>query len=141
MWHEIKKALTHFPDAVLTALDAEGYPLSIRCHPREDKNAQMRRVPAPSGVDMRPGPASLLCHYHDENLWKLRAFLVRGQIELADDGWVFHPHKFIPGGGMGGPLGDLRAVVEARRTAKRYLAKRGLHRPTIPWDKIKASRY
>jgi hypothetical protein len=69
----------------------------------------------PSGVDLRPWPASLLCHYHEENLWKLRAFLVRGHGELADDGWVSHAQKFISGGGMGGPSGDVRAVVEARR--------------------------
>ena len=139
MWPEITKGLALFPDAVLTALDAEGYPLSMRCQPREDTDARVLRVPG--GVDMRPGPASLLCHYHDENLWKLRAFLVRGRIEPADDGWVFHPEKFIPGGGMGGPLGDLRAVVEARRTARRYLAKRGLPRPVIPWNRIKATKH
>ena len=41
---------------------------------------------------------------------------------------------------MGGPLGNLRAIVEARRTAKRYLTKRGLLWPAIPWYKIKATR-
>ena len=141
MWGEITRGLAQFPDAVLTTVDADGYPLSIRRHPQVDMAAQVLRVPTAGGVDLRPGPASLLCHSHDENLWKLRSFLIRGQIEPADDSWVFHPEKFIPGGGMGGPLGALRAIVEARRTAKRYLTIRHLARPAIPWDKIKATRY
>lgn len=140
MWDEVTKGLAQFPDAVLTGVDADGYPLSIRCQPQVDTPNQVLRVPMQGGVDLRPGPASLLCHSHDENLWKLKAFLVRGRIEPADGSWVFHPQKFIPGGGMGGPLGDLRATVGARRTAKRYLTKRGLARPAIPWDKIKATR-
>lgn len=140
MWDEVTKGLAQFPDAVLTGVDADEYPLSIRCQPQVDTPNQVLRVPMASGIDLQSGPASLLCHSHDENLWKLKAFLIRGQIEPVDGSWVFHPQKFIPGGGMGGPLGDLRAIVEARRTAKRYLTKRGLARPAIPWDKIKATR-
>ena len=140
MWDEVTKGLAQFPDAVLTSVDADGYPLSIRCRPRVDTATRVLRVPMQNGLELRPGPASLLCHSHDENLWNLKAFLVRGQIEPADGGWVFRPQKFIPGAGMGGPLGDLRAVVEARRAAKRYLTKRGLARPAIPWDKIKSTR-
>ena len=30
MWDEIRKSLAQFPDAVLTVVDADGYPLSIR---------------------------------------------------------------------------------------------------------------
>ncbi len=141
MWDEITQGLAQFPDAVLTAVDAEGYPLSIRCQPQVDAATKVLRVPTARGVDLQPGPASLLCHSHDENLWKLRAFLVRGRIERADGSLAFHPQKYIPGGGMGGPLGDLRTIVGARRTAKRYLTKRGLARPAIPWDKIKATRH
>lgn len=140
MWDEVTKGLAQFPDAVLTGVDADGYPLSIRCQPQVDTPNQVLRVPMASDIDLQPGPASLLCHSHDENLWKLKAFLIRGQIEPVDGSWVFHPQKVIPGGGMGGPLGDLRTIVEARRTAKRYLTKRGLARPAIPWDKIKATR-
>ena len=141
MWDEITKSLAQFPDAVLTTVEADGYPLSIRCQPQADAATRVLRVPTAGGVDLRPGPASLLCHSHDENLWKLRAFLVRGRIETGDGSWVFHPQKFIPGGGMGGPLGDVRAIVGARRTAKRYLTQRGLARPAIPWDRIKAKRH
>ena len=141
MWDEMRKGLAQFPDAVLTVVGADGYPLNIRCQPQVDEDDRVLRVQTARGVDLRPGPASLLCHSHDENLWKLRSFLIRGQIEPADDSWVFHPEKFIPGGGMGGPLGALRAIVEARRTAKRYLTIRHLARLAIPWDKIKATRY
>ena len=32
-------------------------------------------------------------------------------------------------------------VLSSGRIAKRYLTKRGLARPTIPWDKIKSTRH
>jgi hypothetical protein len=33
-------------------------------------------------------------------------------------------------------MSALRQVREGRRAAQRYLAKRGLSRPRIPWDKL-----
>ena len=42
--------------------------------------------------------------------------------------------------GLGNPLAAVPFIVGARRTTKRYLAKRGLPRPAIPWAKIKEAK-
>ena len=134
MWDEIVEHLPDFGSAVLTGLDPEGYPYSVRCRP--DPDARVLRVRLPGYVPIRPGPASLLCHRHDENLWNLESFLVRGTLVHEGAGWTFRPEKFVPGAGIGGPMGIMRLVIGSRKSAKRYLEKRGLSRPRIPWKEI-----
>ena len=82
MWAEITKHLYQFESAVLSGLDEEGYPFSVRCRPYPDTSGpEVLTVWLPPGTPIRPGPASLLCHSHDENLWNLKSFLVRGVLE------------------------------------------------------------
>jgi hypothetical protein len=140
MWAELVKYLPTFRSAVLSGTDAAGYPLSVRCTPRLDHAARVLRVAVPPGVELRPGPAGLLCHSHDERLWNLRSFNVRGVLERDGEGWVLRPVTFISGGGIGGPLAALRALRDMRRTAARYLARRGLATPAIPWEQINAAK-
>ena len=140
MWPEIVSNLAKFSSAVLTGTDADGYPFSIRCHPEVDQASQVLRIRLSGDVPIQPGPAGLMCHSHDELLWNLKSFLVRGRLEQDDRGWVFRPQKFIPGGGMGGPIGDMKAMWKTRGVANRYLEKHGLPRPKVPWDEIKALR-
>lgn len=52
MWDEVTKGLAQFPDAVLTGVDADGYPLSIRCQPQVDTPNQVLRVPMASDIDL-----------------------------------------------------------------------------------------
>lgn len=99
----------------------------------------MLRVSVSEALEIQPGPASILGHFHDEKLWGLKAFLVRGGLERDDRGWVFRPGTLIPAGGTN-PLVAIRTMRQTRRAAKAYLAKRGLARPAIPWDKIKAAK-
>ncbi len=133
MWGEIVKRLPRFPSAVLTGLDASGDAISVRCQPTVDQQAQVLRVLVPDGLGIVPGPAGLLCHRHDDQLWGLRSFLLRGSLEPADHDWVFHPHQLVRGMDTT-PLSNLRLLRNSRRTAKRYLAARGLARPAIPWE-------
>jgi hypothetical protein len=67
-------------------------------------------------------------------------FLVRGVLFLDIGEWCFEPVRFIPGLGMGGLPGMMRFFVRSRRNARRYLEKRGLARPRIPWDEINAAK-
>ncbi len=140
MWAEIARYVPTFGDAVLSARDGVGYPYSLRCAPRLDAAGQIVRLAVPRGVDLRPGPASLLCHSHDERLWRLRSCNVRGTLERDEQGWLLRPSRFIPGGGTGGVLATLRLVRNLRRTAARYLATRGLPAPTVPWERIKEAK-
>ena len=81
MWDEIARHTPEFPTAMLSGGDADGYPYSVRCRPTLDDSARLVRL----GVSRRatptrslPGPASLLCHRHDQEAWNLKSFLVRG---------------------------------------------------------------
>ena len=133
MWPEVVKRLPRFASAVLTGLDASGDPVSLRCQPTVDHQARLLRVTVPEGLGMVPGPAGLLCHRHDEQLWRLNSFLLRGTLEETGHGWVFRPRQLVRGMDTT-PLSNLRLLRNGRRTAKRYLAARSLRRPTIPWD-------
>lgn len=140
MWPEIVSNLEKFSSAVLTGTDTEGYPFSIRCFPEVDHADQILRIRPPDDAPIQPGPAGLLCHFHDEGLWNLKSFLVRGSLEQNDGDWIFRPQKFIPGVGMGGLIGDMKAMWKTRGIVNRYLEKHGLPRPKVPWDEIKALR-
>jgi hypothetical protein len=138
---ETRKHLYQFESAVLSGLDEEGYPFSVRCRPYPDASgAEVLRVWIPANTALRSGPASLLCHSHDENLWNLKSFLVRGVLKKDAGGWSFEPGQFIPGVGIGGLPAMIRFFTGSRRNASRYLEKRGLERPSIPWDEINAAK-
>jgi hypothetical protein len=133
MWPEIVARLPRFSSAVLTGLDRDGDPVSVRCQPTPDQQARVLRVLLPDGLGMAPGPAGLLCHRHDDQLWGLKSFLLRGTLERTGHGWVFRPGQLVRGMDIT-LVSNLRLLRNCRRTAKRYLAARGLRRPTIPWD-------
>ncbi len=136
MWDEVIKHLPEFPSAVLTDLDAEGYPCSVRCHPEPDHAGQALRVELPGRVAVGPGPAGLLFHQHDEVLLDQKFLLVRGILGRDGEAWTFSPRRFIPLLTTGGPISIMRFALESRRNAAAYLKKRGLARPRIPWVEI-----
>lgn len=138
MWDKIVKYLVEFQSAVLTAIDADGYPYSIRCQPEIDALAHVLRISTTAQHPIAAGPAGLLCHKHDRLLWNLRSFQIKGTLETAAAGWIFRPKEFIPGAGIGGLPAFVGWVVQCRRDAKRYLTRRGLPRPIVPWDEYKA---
>ena len=138
MWPDLLKRLAEYPSAVLSGRDAEGYPFSVRCHPEPDQAAHVLRVRVAPGLPLQAGPASLLCHSHDAQLWNQRSFLLRGRLERTGEDWVFRPGQMITGLGYGGLPAILRFAIGARRQAARYLAARGLPRPAIPWADVAA---
>jgi hypothetical protein len=141
VWSDLRAALALFPSIVLTWLDDAGYPVSVRLAVEPVDTGQVLRFPVPAGLELRSGPASVMSHSHDEETWHLRTFMTRGFLEHDGEGWLFRPLTYIPGAsgaGLGGFAQQIRIGFRARSTAKRYLAKRGLARPAIPWDKIKA---
>ena len=137
MWHDIVKNLAKFPTAVLTGKDGEGYPFSIRCKPQIDQEQKLLRLEMRAHWPIQVGPASLLCHSHNKLLWDLKSFVVRGNLQQDEQGWVLQPTQFIPGSGIGSPLDEMKAARKMRQTAKRYLEKRGLARPQVQWQGIK----
>lgn len=137
MWPEIKKYFPQFSSVVVTGVDGDGYPYSARCGARIDEAAGKIHLDLRGDHPLAAGPASLLCHQMNEELWDLKGLLVRGALERDGAGWVFRPTKFVPGAGLGGLM---KPFLEARRVAAEYLAKRGLSRPVIPWDRIRGAK-
>jgi hypothetical protein len=132
-------AFRDFTGAVLTAMDSSGYPVSLRCRPSPSSDESAVRLPAPGWFDGLPGPASLMCHSHDNKLWKLHGFFVRGELDRDGDELVFHPTFFRRSIG-GSPVEILRLALQTRRAARRYLKQRRLERPQVPWKRIEAAK-
>jgi hypothetical protein len=98
--------LSDFESIVPTGIDAEGYPYGVRNRPRIDPFERALLVDIRLETPVGPGPASLLCHRHDENLWNLKSLLVRGTLVRGDGEWTFRPERFVPGAGIRGADGD-----------------------------------
>ena len=138
MFQQIARYLPEFPSAVLSVLDAEGYPYSVRCRPSLDLDRQRLRVPVPAALPLQPGPACLLCHAHDERLWNLKSFVVQGTLARESGGWVLTPLRFIPGMGIGGWRSYLRLLRASRAATRQYFAQRGLTQPRVTWHEYMA---
>lgn len=135
MWDKIVQGLPKFSSAVLTGLDADGYPFSLRCQPEIDHARQVIRVQFPPSLPIQAGAAGLLCHAHDEQLWNLNRFAVRGKLEKDGEAWIFRPEQFSEGEATG-LAASISFVTKGRRATSQYLKKRNLPRPRIPWDEI-----
>jgi hypothetical protein len=137
MWDDIVKYLGEFPNAVLNVVDDTGYPFSVRCTPEPDSANQVLRIKLPTYSNIQFGPASLLCHGHDELMWNLKSFMITGSLERDNESWKLVPRRFIPGIGIGNFfLGLIKMIRDGRKTTKRYLDKRGITRPKIPWKEL-----
>jgi hypothetical protein len=131
---EAAKWLNKFDEGVLTVVDSDGYPASVRVDPRA-YDATTGELPAtmPDALRAVEGPASLLCHSHDEKMWSLQLIDVKGHVEKRQDAWVFLVDSFQPPS----KLMFLSFIGGARRSGNTYLEKRGLDRPPVNWAAIK----
>ena len=129
--------LATYPSAVLASRADDGMPTLRRVRVMGPGAAGRLRLYVPPGEELRPGPASLLAHSHDQDLWSLRSVVVVGEL-IDTDVWTFRPERIVGGGGKAGPLVVLKQLTALRRTARNYLEKRGLERPPIPWDGVRA---
>lgn len=132
MWKQILRYLPEFERGVVSALDDDGQPFSARCEVTAGEEPRLA-LALPEGLPLETGPACLLFHRHDERLWNLKSFVVRGRLRRDERGWWLEAEQFVPGAGIGGLLSYWRFLRDGRRTTARYLAKRGLARPEIPW--------
>jgi hypothetical protein len=137
MWDALERDLATFPSAVVTWVDDAGYPFSARCQARPERAEGVITLDLSANLPVRPSPAGLLCHAHDERLWHLRSFIVKGSLERRDTGWVLLPEQRAEGAGYGGLRGQVRFIRRGRRTAAAYLRARGLPPPRIDWRAFK----
>ena len=135
MWTKLVKYLAEFPNATLSGRDKAGYPYCLRCVPRPDLDKHALHLQLAEDEPLQPGPASLLCHEHDEWIDNMKSFVVRGRLE-KDGGWLFYPKQFVTGVGVGFMAGMPGMVRRTRRNCARYLEERGLARPEVNWEEV-----
>ena len=134
MWGEAAKWLGKFDEAVLTVTDADGYPASLRVDPRSYHAASGElAVPVPDALRTVEGPANMMCHSHDEKLWSLQLFVIKGRLAHRGGSWVFCTERFDPPS----KVAFVTFIRNVRRAGQRYLDKRGLARPVVNWAAIK----
>lgn len=134
---QVLAQLAGYPSAVLVTRTDDGTPSLRRVRVTGPGAAGRLRLDVPPDEQLREGPASLLAHAHDEELWSLRSVVVTGEL-VAADVWTFRPERVVGGGaGTPGPLLVLRELARLRRTATGYLDKRALPRPSIAWDGLR----
>lgn len=129
-YREVIQRLPGYKSAVLSWLEANGAPASVRAVLSPTAN-ELLRVQHPAR-HLRPGPASILCHSHDAKLWNQRSFIATGQLNTNGSDWTFSPQHFVTGMSRN-PVAMIKFLHGARTTAHRYLSHRGLTKPTVPW--------
>jgi hypothetical protein len=139
-WEDVVAALGRFTSTVLTATGPDGYPVSVRCRPVPAEGGVLRPfLPGWFVAETGPGPASLMAHSHNDELWDLKGFVAKGTLEKAGDELVFRPTTYVLT--AGGLRGSVRLLLGSRRAAQRYLDRRDLPRPVIPWDTINQAKH
>ena len=140
MWHLAAESLRSFPEVVVTALGRDGYPVSVRERSsRYDGSTGEMPISVPEFTALAVGPANLIAHYHDEELWNLRMVQIKGLLEKRSEEWVFVSTVFTPP--ARGQLTSLRHMAKSmRRSSRRYLATRGLKQPKVNWAALKRLR-
>lgn len=131
MWDDLVRRLHQYPTAVLTIIDPFGYPYSVRCVPTPDPTRRVLEMTLPAYLHARPGPAGLLFHWHDDFLWKQTNFVAYGHLEPDGGSWVFRVSRLIEGAGAGNRL---LPQLRFRASANRYLKRRALSWPQVPWE-------
>ncbi|MFC4066916.1 pyridoxamine 5'-phosphate oxidase family protein [Actinoplanes subglobosus] len=134
------EVLDSFGSVVLTAVDPAGAPVLLRTTVGAEPGGY--RITVPDGVKLAAGPAGLLVHRHDDRLWNLYNANVRGELTADGDGWLLKPDRLVEPGARSRPsaLDQFRILRETKAATRRYLQRRGLPRPVIPWADYRAIR-
>ena len=125
------RELPGFSSAVLATAGADEPPILQRVRLQADQAAGGFVVQG--GLDLASGPASLLLHRHDDLLSNQRQLGILGALSTSDGRWLFRPDRLLPNMFPDNPLEMMRTLYRARRSAARYLERRGLSRPPIDW--------
>ncbi len=137
MWDEIYDALERHDDALLTGYDRDGFPFSVRCMPVVDRQNRRLNVDVPEASGIQPGKASILMHSHDEDLWNLVQFLIRGTLVRTSEGHYFVPASINGSPRPAGGMDAIRTLRGIRRRGNAYLKRHDIPRPKIPWGDVK----
>lgn len=147
MWNKQLAALAaNYPTGILSIVDQNEYPLSIRCTVHVDTQRQLFTIVNPPvwATGWR-GKACLLFHTHDARLESMRQMVVLGELVDEDGVLTLHVTKFVTANGRqdsdemphaSSPFHMLKFFWLGWRNARKYIARRGEPWPPIPFDKI-----
>jgi hypothetical protein len=147
MWNERLASLSReYPNGVLSIVDLDGYPMSVRCVASPDPARQVFTFPTlPAQAISWRGKACLLFHQFNERLEGLRQMVVLGELFCEEGLLMLQVKKFVTANGRqntdrmphaGSPLHMLQFFLLGRRNARAYLAKRSTPWPPIPYEEI-----
>lgn len=150
MWNKRLAALTcEYSTAVLSIVDADGYPVSVRCLARLDPARQVFTFPTPPAQAMSwRGKACLLFHQFNERLEGLRQLVILGELVCEEGVFTLQVSKFVTANGRqntdrmphaSSPIHMLQFFLLGRRKARAYLARRGTPWPPVPYEEIERS--
>ena len=147
MWNkQLAARACEYPSGVLSIVESNGYPISVRCTVRLDETRQAFTIPTPPPVagEWR-GKACLLFHHHNERLEGLRQLVILGELVREEGLLTLRVSKFVTANGRsdtdqlphaGSPLHMLQFWWLGRHKAHSYLEKRGTPWPPIPYQEI-----
>jgi len=150
MWNKRLAALTgEYSTAVLSIVDSDGYPVSVRCLAHLDPARQVFTFPTPpvQATSWR-GKACLLFHQFNERLEGLRQIVILGELVCEEGLLTLKVSKFVTANGRqntdrmphaSSPIHMLQFFWLGRRKARAYLAKRGAPWPPVPYEEIERS--
>jgi hypothetical protein len=133
-WDERMDALANLSNGgVLSFVASDGFPFAARVSLRLDATERAVRIPQPPrGAALRPGPACLTAHHHDQGFTYMQNFQVRGELDAAEDGWVLRPRRLVGGLGITPARGYRRALEKwALLWRYRRIAVRSLYRRAV----------
>ncbi len=147
MWNDRLAALTgKYPTAVLSIVDPNGYPLSVRCTVRLDAARQVAVIADPPALAMAwRGKACLLFHQFNEGLEGLRQIVILGELNGENRLLTLQVSRFVTANGRqdtdqmphaSSPWQMVQFFWLGRRNARAYLARRDEPWPPIPFDAI-----
>jgi hypothetical protein len=147
MWNDRLAALTNeYPAAVLSIVDSNGYPLSVRCTVRMDATRQIAIITEhPALASEWSGKACLLFHQFNKGMKKLRQMVILGELEGENGLLILQVSKFVTANGRNDTdkmpnASTPRLMIQffwlGWRNARAYIARRGKPWPSIPFDAI-----
>ncbi|MEA2467191.1 MAG: hypothetical protein QOJ57_1317, partial [Thermoleophilaceae bacterium] len=119
--------------AALAWVAPDGFPFAVRVPVAVERRERVIRIEEePAGAPLRPGPACVTAHDHDDQLTWTRNFQVRG--DLLHQGlreWVVVPNRVVhgfelpPAGALTRAMSNYRKIKRFRRIARRERERRG----------------
>ena len=131
---EAVRGIAGYADAVLATVAGDAAPVLRRVRPTADPATGGLRLQGADPADLTGvTSANLLLHRHDDRLAGLRQLGLVGTLDAGTDGVRLHPTRVLASTVPSNPLALAPTLRRLRRTAQRYLDRRGLDRPVIPW--------